>query len=293
MRAALCLLSGFVALADASGGVPLADGQDYNEDRARNLAHYAGAAYCSQDLIASWSCDHCQQATNSMQADVIYNSQYDMQAYVGMNGDNQVVVSFRGSQSLTNWIENLWTFAEAKYPHCDGCSVHAGFYDTWHSVEEGVLAKVTELIQGKSPQPEVYVVGHSLGGALAVLGAASLHYQHGVEIEAVYTYGQPRVGNEAFRQWYNQGPHVSWRATHYKDPVPHLPLESMGFTHISTEVYYSEDNTQYRICDASGKDSQCSDQWSDGIDLVRNHVDNHHHYIGLNIDSCGPAGVAV
>ena len=35
------------------------------------------------------------------------------------------------------------------------------------------------------------------------------------------TYGQPRVGNEAFRTFYNAGaPQRTWRLTHWRDPAP-------------------------------------------------------------------------
>jgi len=290
MVSALALLA--LPVLSGARGVPGTASTEYSEDRARVLAHFAGAAYCNSDLISSWSCDHCQEA-GSFQAQVIYNSKSDMQAYVGLNSENQIVVAFRGSISLTNWIENLYYAHEAAYPHCDGCKVHSGFYETWRSVEDEVVAAISALREGKSPQPQVFVAGHSLGGVVAVLGAAALQYQHSIDVEAVYTYGEPRAGNEAFQQYYNQGPRVSWRVTQYKDPVPHLPLEIMGFTHVQTEVYYEEDNTKYRICDGSGKDLKCSDQWGNGVDLVANHVDDHHHYVGINIDSCNAAGVIV
>jgi len=40
----------------------------------------------------------------------------------------------------------------------------------------------------------LYVTGHSLGGALAVLGAYYIAKEN-LPVSAVYTYGQPVVGN--------------------------------------------------------------------------------------------------
>jgi hypothetical protein len=40
--------------------------------------------------------------------------------------------------------------------------------------------------------------GHSLGGALAMLAATDLHSNHSIAAAGVYTFGQPRVGNQAF-----------------------------------------------------------------------------------------------
>ena len=50
--------------------------------------------------------------------------------------------------------------------------------------------------------------------------------------------------------------------THWRDPVPHLPPESFGFTHIGTEVFYTEDNKKHTVCDGSGEDKHCSDQFT-------------------------------
>ena len=57
---------------------------------------------------------------------------------------------------------------------------------------------------------------------------------------------------------------VSWRVTHWQDPVPHLPLRMMGFTHVSTEVFYNENSTEYRVCDGSGEDKSCSNNFPSG-----------------------------
>jgi predicted lipase len=40
--------------------------------------------------------------------------------------------------------------------------------------------------------------GHSLGAAIAVLCAWDLHVFQQREVAAVYTYGQPRIGNFPF-----------------------------------------------------------------------------------------------
>ena len=52
----------------------------------------------------------------------------------------------------------------------------------------------------------------------------------------------------------------AFRVTHYKDPVPHLPLEAMGFHHTAREVYYAQWNNDYTVCDGSGEDGGCSNK---------------------------------
>lgn len=51
-----------------------------------------------------------------------------------------------------------------------------------------------------------------------------------------YTYGQPRVGNEALAQYMtDQG--SLYRVTHTNDIVPSVPPESFGFSHASPEYW--------------------------------------------------------
>jgi len=78
----------------------------------------------------------------------------------------------------------------------------------------------------------------------------------------VYTFGQPRVGNAAFQAFCNaRAPRRTWRLTHWRDPVPHLPLRSMGFAHVGTEIWWDERWRSGRVCDGSGEDATCSDSF--------------------------------
>ena len=77
------------------------------------------------------------------------------------------------------------------------------------------------------------VTGHGSGGALAILAAADLANSHA--IDAVYTFGQPRVGNKAFSTWYPTVVPNTFRVIHYADLIPHLPPTTfLGFYHSST-----------------------------------------------------------
>ena len=71
------------------------------------------------------------------------------------------------------------------------------------------------------------LTGHGLGGAYATLAATHL-MAVGVQVDDIYTFGSPRVGDSKFHQWFTKmmnGRFVS-RVTHNKDSVPHFPLES-------------------------------------------------------------------
>jgi len=72
---------------------------------------------------------------------------------------------------------------------------------------------------------------------------------------------------------------TAYRVTHNADPVPHLPLEAMGFAHPPTEVWYDESGGSYRVCSATnGEDPTCSDSLPLDIDLL-----DHLWYMNIDI----------
>ncbi|MBE9065656.1 lipase family protein [Leptolyngbya cf. ectocarpi LEGE 11479] len=92
------------------------------------------------------------------------------------------------------------------------------------AVEQAALLKLDAL-----PEPlEVYVTGHSLGGGLAHLGALALHRNlKAASIKTkTYSIAAPKVGNDAFAQYYHQQipEGMSYRIENWFDPVPNLPL---------------------------------------------------------------------
>lgn len=167
---------------------------------------------------------------------------------------------------------------------CSGCKVHSGFLNCWTNLGSDMLTEVRRLL-ALTPSAAVYTTGHSLGGAVAMIAAYVLEYDEKIPISGVYSYGSPRVGNKEFATYYNQGQHLSWRVTHNNDPVPHLPPEAFGFTHIANEVYYNADSTVHHVCDGSGEDDKCADQHGI-IDFFA--IDDHLHYYGEAIgeDAC-------
>ena len=47
-----------------------------------------------------------------------------------------------------------------------------------------------------------------------------------IEIDYLYTFESPRVGNEKYVLYYSQKISNSYRITHHYDPVPHVPTEA-------------------------------------------------------------------
>lgn len=59
----------------------------------------------------------------------------------------------------------------------------------------------------------------------------------GYELD-LYTYGQPRVGNDIISDYISQSPGKLYRVTHQADPVPRLPpWQLFGYRHTSPEIW--------------------------------------------------------
>jgi hypothetical protein len=170
---------------------------------------FAAAAYCSDSALDAWSCMPCLKANQTVRSLKRFeNTSTDIKSYVAAldDGSPRIVVGFRGTETLTNWIENLRLATTDRNMSCAGCKVHHGFLDAFLSVAPGVLAEVHRL-QALWPGAPLFTTGHSLGAALATLCAYTMEY---VEIAASLasrpglTYGGGHIGMT--RGW-------TWRAS--------------------------------------------------------------------------------
>lgn len=111
-----------------------------------------------------------------------------------------LIVAFRGTQHLDELFKDIDT-KQVTFTSPLGLTsglvrsprVHAGFFSVYQSVHETMMSSV----QG-SQAASVVFIGHSLGAALAVLGAVSLKLASPLMDVSVVTYACPRVGNAAW-----------------------------------------------------------------------------------------------
>lgn len=124
---------------------------------------------------------------------------------------------FRGTEeNFRDWLTNLKTFpTQIATPDV---RVHDGFEEAIDAVWSSVSRELARL---KCP---VFYAGHSLGAALATIAASRR------PPNAVYTFGSPRVGNEAFAEMLR--PVALYRIVDDTDIVTTLPPEELGFTHV-------------------------------------------------------------
>lgn len=80
--------------------------------------------------------------------------------------------------------------------------LHLGFAMAWEEVSGQVIAYLNDIQRIYGSVPPIVLTGHSLGGALATVGAYDLR-SRGYSIAAVVTFGAPCVGNKEFAASYS------------------------------------------------------------------------------------------
>lgn len=214
--------------------MPLSLIEDAVGDR-RNAAALAAAcqlAYLPADAGA-------QGFKDELGLDATLVSVNNTQAYIAHNAEH-VVVAFRGSQEPTS-IDGLkdWLLTNAVNllirPEGElsteflaagvGARFHQGFVgaitDIWPQLYPPLDAELK-----KADRP-LWVTGHSLGGALALLGAW-LFKRKFLNVHQVVTFGAPMVGNaEVAAAFAREFPGKIFRYINAPDPVPLLPMASL------------------------------------------------------------------
>lgn len=173
------------------------------------------------------------------------------QVYVAQN-DKAVVVAYRGSQAPTSldgfkdWLltnaNNYLIIPEGRIgtdfaAAGVGARFHRGFMEALAAVWEPLLKAVTEAMD--AAERPLWITGHSLGGALALLTAWRLN-RNFIAVHEVVTFGAPMVGNDAAaRAFEREFAGKIFRYVNLEDPVPLLPSISLvanSYAHCQAEV---------------------------------------------------------
>jgi triacylglycerol lipase len=168
----------------------------------------------------------------------IFRAERDCIQSLVLSSSEAIVLAFRGTDPglLHNWITDL------DAAQVDGVvgRVHQGFQGGLDQVWNETCGELFRR-QGLQGRP-LWITGHSLGGALAVLATANLRLGTARRpVNGLYTFGCPRVGDETFRQAFDHDFRGgAFRFVNQNDPVPRLPTREMGFAHGGTFLYFDE-----------------------------------------------------
>ncbi|KAK2608739.1 hypothetical protein QQS21_002728 [Conoideocrella luteorostrata] len=272
----------------------LEDRHDLSEQDFTSIKYYvqhAAAAYCNfnadpgKTVICGKNACPLVQRNKATVVDSFVGQYTGIGAYVAVDKiRKEIVLSVRGSNNIRNFITDI-IFAWQRCDFVNDCKVHTGFAKSWEEIQDSAT-RAMKTARDQYPGYRLVATGHSLGGSVATLGAAYMR-RNGFPVD-VYTYGSPRVGNDAFANWMTSQPGGQWRITHDADPVPRLPPIFVGYRHISPEYWLSNGRdsqndypiSQVEVCRGIAN-TECNGG-TFGLDVTA-----HLHYLG---DTSGCSG---
>jgi hypothetical protein len=136
-------------------------------------------------------------------------------------GNGATFVAFAGTDPLViaDWVADF------------NVRPHMGTTEGFALALAAAMPAIRALIAPLAGVP-VFVTGHSLGGALAVLAALELA-KAGATVAAVYTFGMPRPGNAHFKSEYDgRLGTTTYRLVNGNDIVPTVGPSFLGFRHV-------------------------------------------------------------
>ena len=152
--------------------------------------------------------------------------------------ETDIFIAFRGTRDVKNWLTDL----ECEYDLLDGCEIHRGFNRALDSIFKSLN---DYAFQPGYKSRRIWLTGHSLGGAIAMLYAWRYFTEfHDCPFSGIYTFGQPRVGNKTFSVLYDYSGLKSrtFRAIHADDIIPRVPWLLGGYRHAGHEVFFTGGN---------------------------------------------------
>jgi len=205
----------------------------------------AAAAYCNPANTLAWNCGtNCNNSPNFKPVASGGNGDSVQYWFVGYDsGLKTVIVSHQGTDTshilpiITDANFFLTSLDSSLFPGVSSSvEVHNGFAESQADSATAILAAV-QTAMSRYSATKVTIVGHSLGGAIALISSMylPLHLPAGTTFKTI-TYGAPRVGNQAFVDYVNARRDVS-RVWNQDDIVPILPGRFLGFAHVNGEKH--------------------------------------------------------
>ncbi|KAJ9065782.1 hypothetical protein DSO57_1015992 [Entomophthora muscae] len=155
------------------------------------------------------------------------------------SANKEIIATFRGSDDFV-------FFRQESYFNVPGAYV-ASTSTFFKAVQDHLVFQIN-FLKKEHPTYCLTLVGHSLGGILATLAAPTLSKRLGILPRDIHiiTYGQPKVGNKAFADYYSSLGFNITRVVNKDDMVPSYPAQPNWY-HVHPQVRINQDN-QFSSC---------------------------------------------
>lgn len=252
-------------LTDALSEAHRSDREDRDPLVAHVLCSCAAYAYSDAETLSSIMArvgleeNGCVRVAQTVDAMFIYSTAWLVQSRCG----RVVVLCYRGTEPTTfgNWLGDADVGSDSVTLHgADGSvtvPVHSGFYRNVRATRWDVLRELNDALEGRSladPRQQLphrmealYVTGHSLGGAMALLFALSIagtpqHAALAATLRAVYTFGQPMALAETSSEIVESLGRRVFRHVAARDLIPSMPPLAWGkFAHVGREYVNTQE----------------------------------------------------
>ncbi|OXA42036.1 Lipase [Folsomia candida] len=264
--------------------------------RAKKYVYLTGAAYCFD--IPAWSCPYCQKA-QSLGYDFhaqVYNKLANTLAFIAVNKKlKEIVVTFRGTLNMANVVIDLHhsivsidagsTVLERGKSKDVGGSVmrvHTGFINATNSLYSEIVEKLGKFLQ----EEDDYEV---------VLAASVTLFRLKEEIQlpwdfptpksySYFGYGTPRVGNQAYADYWNGQEMQLTRVVNKADFAAHAPSSLAGYVHHGNELWIMPSGEE-KVCSKTVyEDEKCANSVASMANLP-----DHLQYWDVAYLSCAGA----
>ena len=151
---------------------------------------------------------------------------------------NRICVVFRGSENIYDWYYDLAFFKTQVH---DDVYVDGGFHTQLHTdyMYEQITIEIKDLLR-YNPKYDIFVTGHSIGGALSTLYGYELSREIPNKITVV-SFASPRVGNTPFKTAFDSQSNLTHcRITNKRDIVTAAP--NINFTHVGINITLTDNN---------------------------------------------------
>jgi hypothetical protein len=232
-------------------------------------AKYAAASYClslyDKPMDKNYNCGfHCEGSAKGTVLDHAAVDPLSQSKGIVTHNDRlkTIIISYKGTKSFTEVLRNskFWSVSPSwKTP--PGVKIHSGFIQMYSSLRSSMTAPVLKLAR-KYPDYQIVFLGHSLGGALALIAATDFFENYGFEDRIfVYTFGKPRVGNREWAKYVNGMPFIDrvFRITTFGDLFVHLAPKMFGYSHEKNMYRLDKDGKVYQ-CEVANSFGECKER---------------------------------
>ncbi len=247
-----------------------------NIESFNNLSNYhpknSYTFFLLSSAVSTWS--GCQKALPNIESFINIGKYQSYDSYADLYRDttamyyskekNMIIISFSGTRYLSEWYDDFdYTQVIPNFINDQNVLIHRGHYRLYVTLR---LKLLNDLKKYLNKETVVVCTGHSLGGSLATICFSDLVFNKITDNITLYSYGAPRVGNNAFVDIVNSKK-TSYRIVNNEDLIPQLILSIMLLN--KTKFYYEHIDKTLQFS-------------MNLLDYQKNHIDAYEKYLTNN-----------